>query len=122
MNIYHKLNKLNLRWVLCVNNTEPVNNYLARYLERCLIEHETKTSNTCPELQSIIKWIPQLWQYINKCIESYNSADVTLGPKLFFTMPFDINASKQWFINLWNHSLVPYIIETILEGVQVSYI
>ena len=92
-------------------------------MERCLIHHETIVANKCPELQMIINWIPKMWQYLNKCIETYNSADVTLGPKLFLNIPLDnTNESKYWFFELWNHSIVPYIIETILEGVQVGLI
>ena len=107
---------------MCINHAEPVNNFLSRYLERCLIDYEVKITNKSPELQLVINWIPKLWHHINKCIETYNSADVTLGPKLFSSVPMDANEAKLWFLNLWNHSLVPYIIETILEGVQVRNI
>ncbi len=32
----------NFKWVLCVNHTEPVKNYLYRYLLRRLVDHEIK--------------------------------------------------------------------------------
>jgi hypothetical protein len=109
---------------LCINQAEPVNNYLSRYLERCLVEYEVNSLNKNQQelslINSIVHWVPKLWQYLNKYIETYNSADVTLGPKLFTNVPMDVNEAKFWFIELWNHSLVPYIIETVLEGVQVN--
>lgn len=109
----------NFKWVLCVNHTEPIKNYLYRYLIRRLVDHEIKYQLRSVDLEKIIKWIPKLWQHVNKYIESYNSADLTLGPKLFSTFPMDYKLAQNWFIELWNNHLVPFLIETIKEGLQI---
>jgi neuron navigator 2 len=109
----------NFKWVLCVNHTEPVKNYLYRYLVRRLVDHEIKYQIRSSDLEKITKWMPRLWQHVNKYIELYNSADLTLGPKMFSTFPMDFDQSMSWFIDLWNSHLVPYIIETVKEGLQV---
>lgn len=63
--------------------------------------------------------MPRLWQHINKYIEQYNSNDLTLGPKVFTEVPFDFKQSLSWFIELWNSHIVPFMIDTIKEGVLV---
>ena len=109
----------NFKWVLCVNHTEPVKNYLNRVLTRRLIDHEIKFQMRSLDLEKITKWIPKLWQHVNKYIELYNSADLTLGPKLFTSFPMDYKQAQNWFIELWNNHLVPFLIETVKEGLQI---
>jgi len=43
-----------------------------------------------------------------------------LGPRLFLSCPMDVEAVQLWFNDLWNYSIVPYLLEAIKEGVQVS--
>lgn len=31
----------------------------------------------------------------------------------------DVEGSRVWFMDLWNYSLVPYILEAVREGLQV---
>jgi neuron navigator 2 len=107
------------RWVLYANHAEPVKSYLTRHLQRQLIQYEVQ-NQVDENLRMIVEWIPRLWLEINKCIETYNSTDVTFGPKLFANVPMDANASKCWFFDLWNNTLVPHIVETVIEGVQVG--
>ncbi len=109
----------NFKWILCANHAEPVKYYLERFLVRRLIDYEIKYQIRNIDLEKITKWIPKLWQHINKYIEVYNSADLTLGPKIFTTFPMDFRAAQNWFIELWNNHLVPFIIETVKEGIQV---
>ena len=114
LNLHHSF-----KWVLCVNHTEPVRSYLSRFLQRRLIDFETKSQTRSAELEKIVSWMPQLWQHVNKYIELYNSSDLTLGPKIFTSVPIDFKKSLTWFIELWNNHLVPFMIDTIKEGVQV---
>ena len=128
LNLHHQF-----KWVLCVNHTEPVKNYLSRYLERRLIDYESKMSmnkqqsSTQPihleqnlrELKSLYEWIPKLWQHVNKYIEAYNSIDLTIGPKLLITCPLDFKQAQSWFVDMWNNTLVPTMIDIIKEGIQV---
>lgn len=109
----------NFKWVLCVNHTEPVKNYLVRYLERLLIDQETRTNTKLADLEHLINWLPKLWLHVNKYIELYNSVDLTLGPRVFTTFPADFKHAFTWFAELWNEKLVPMLIDTIREGVQV---
>lgn len=43
------------------------------------------------------------------------------GPRLFLTCPMDITASQIWFIDLWNYSIIPYMLEAVREGLQVRF-
>lgn len=42
-----------------------------------------------------------------------------LGPRLFLSCPMDADGSRVWFTDLWNYSLVPYLLEAVREGLQV---
>ena len=44
-----------------------------------------------------------------------------LGPRLFLSCPMDVTAMRSWFNDLWNYSLVPYMLEAVREGLQVKY-
>lgn len=41
------------------------------------------------------------------------------GPRLFLPCPMDVDGSRVWFTDLWNYSLVPYLLEAVREGLQV---
>uniref|UniRef100_A0A2K6GXY8 Neuron navigator 3 n=1 Tax=Propithecus coquereli TaxID=379532 RepID=A0A2K6GXY8_PROCO len=41
------------------------------------------------------------------------------GPRLFLPCPMDVEGSRVWFMDLWNYSLVPYILEAVREGLQM---
>lgn len=111
----------NFKWVLCVNHTEPVKNYLTRFLERRLIDQETRQNNQnkSNELEQMIDWIPKLWLNVNKYIEMYNSIDLCIGPKVFSTIPIDFKQALEWFIDIWNQTIVPFMIDAIKEGLEV---
>lgn len=42
------------------------------------------------------------------------------GPRLFLSCPMDVEGSRVWFTDLWNYSLVPYLLEAVREGLQVG--
>lgn len=44
---------------------------------------------------------------------------VPIGPRLFLSCPMDVEGSRVWFTDLWNYSLVPYLLEAVREGLQV---
>jgi hypothetical protein len=106
--------------VLCVNNNEPVRSYLSRWLQRHLCEYEVRHDLNDNQLRNIFEWLPKVWRHVNNYIEHFNSADLTIGPKVFTTdLPMDTDLSCQWFIHLWNTKLVPFMVDTVREGVQV---
>ena len=41
------------------------------------------------------------------------------GPRLFLSAPMEIASCKTWFTDLWNYSIVPYMLEAVREGLQV---
>ncbi|XP_035257776.1 neuron navigator 3-like isoform X3 [Anguilla anguilla] len=109
----------NFRWVLCANHTEPVKGFLGRFLRRKLIETEIDRNMYSNVLIKIIDWIPKTWQHLNGFLEAHSSSDVTIGPRLFLSCPMDVDGSRVWFTDLWNYSLVPYLLEAVREGLQL---
>ncbi|XP_072322806.1 neuron navigator 2 isoform X4 [Scyliorhinus torazame] len=109
----------NFRWVLCANHTEPVKGFLGRYLRRKLIETEISTRTRNTELVKIVDWIPKVWHHLNRFLEAHSSSDVTIGPRLFLSCPMDVDGSRVWFTDLWNYSIIPYLLEAVREGLQL---
>jgi len=50
----------------------------------------------------------------------YDCLAAAVGPRLCFSCPIDCNQFPTWFADLWNYSIVPYMLEAIREGVQVN--
>ena len=109
----------NFRWVLTANHMEPVKGFLGRYLKRRLHQLELQTHSPQIQMEKVFKWLPTVWQHINSFLETHSSSDVTIGPQLFLSCPLDVNESQSWFADLWNYHLIPYLVETIREGVQL---
>ncbi|KAM6980909.1 neuron navigator 2 isoform 2-T2 [Aplochiton taeniatus] len=109
----------NFRWVLCANHMEPVKGFLGRYLRRKLIETEIGSRTRNVELVKIIDWIPRIWHHLNRFLEAHSSSDVTIGPRLFLSCPMDVEGSRVWFTDLWNYSIIPYMLEAVREGLQL---
>ncbi|GFW93032.1 hypothetical protein TNCV_4209671 [Trichonephila clavipes] len=109
----------NFRWVLCANHMEPVKGFLGRYLKRKLIEEEVRGGIRNAEIAKVIDWMPKVWHHLNKYLETHSSSDVTIGPRLFLSCPIDLSSSQVWFTDLWNYSVVPYVLEAVREGLQL---
>ncbi|KAL1006994.1 hypothetical protein UPYG_G00080320 [Umbra pygmaea] len=109
----------NFRWVLCANHMEPVKGFLGRYLRRKLIETEISSRTRNLELVKVIDWIPRVWHHLNRFLEAHSSSDVTIGPRLFLSCPMDVAGSRVWFTDLWNYSVIPYMLEAVREGLQL---
>ncbi|XP_059615180.1 protein sickie isoform X2 [Phlebotomus argentipes] len=109
----------NFRWVLTANHMEPVKGFLARFLRRKLFVLELMAHTPQPQLSSVLAWLPTVWQHINRFLETHNSSDVTIGPRLFLSCPLDMNDSQVWFTDVWNYHLAPYLVNAVREGVQL---
>ncbi|KAG8200466.1 hypothetical protein JTE90_000546 [Oedothorax gibbosus] len=109
----------NFRWVLCANHMEPVKGFLGRYLKRKLVEEEVRGGTRNTEIAKVIDWMPKVWHHLNKYLETYSSSDVTIGPRLFLSCPVDLASSQVWFTDLWNYSIIPYVLEAVREGLQL---
>ncbi|XP_030843943.1 neuron navigator 2 isoform X3 [Strongylocentrotus purpuratus] len=109
----------NFRWVLCANHMEPVKGFLGRYLRRKLVEYEISHNARNNDLIKMVDWMPKVWLHLNKFLETHSSSDVTIGPRLFLSCPIDLAGSQVWFTDLWNYSIVPYLLEAVREGLQL---
>lgn len=109
----------NFRWVLCANHMEPVKGFLGRFLRRRLVEEEVSTGLRLAELAKVVDWMPRIWHQLNQFLETHSSSDVTIGPRLFLACPMDVAGSQVWFTDLWNYSIVPYLLEAVREGLQL---
>ncbi|XP_063783472.1 neuron navigator 3 isoform X4 [Pseudophryne corroboree] len=109
----------NFRWVLCANHTDPVKGFLGRYLRRKLIEMEIENNMRNNDLIKIIEWIPKAWHHLNSFLETHSSSEVTIGPRLFLSCPMDVDGSRIWYTDLWNYSVIPYLLEAVREGLQM---
>lgn len=43
-----------------------------------------------------------------------------VGPRLFLSCPMDLDQAEIWFTDLWNYSVVPYMLEAVRDGIQVG--
>ncbi|XP_054270358.1 protein sickie isoform X2 [Macrosteles quadrilineatus] len=109
----------NFRWVLCANHMEPVRGLLGRCLARRLVEAECRAGTRDSDLVRVVEWLPRVWHHLNQFLETHSSSDVTIGPRLFLTCPMDTDGSQVWFTDLWNYSVVPYLLEAVREGLQL---
>lgn len=67
------------------------------------------------------------WAHESKKLESWIwiSTDLILflsstGPCFFLSCPVSVAEFKQWFIDLWNHSIIPYLQEGAKDGIKVN--
>ncbi|KAK0172666.1 hypothetical protein PV328_005959 [Microctonus aethiopoides] len=111
----------NFRWVLCANHMEPVKGFLGRYLRRKLLEHELRDADGTrnAEIAAVVEWLPRVWLHLNKFLETHSSSDVTIGPRLFLSCPMEVAGSQVWFTDLWNYSVIPYLVEAVREGLTL---
>ncbi|XP_071526574.1 uncharacterized protein [Panulirus ornatus] len=109
----------NFRWVLMANHMEPVKGLVGRVARRKLTQVEVEAGSRLPRLQQVLDWLPRCWSHINKFLETHSSSDVTIGPRLFLSCPGSLEGSQVWFTDLWNYSLVPYLVEAVREGLQL---
>ncbi|XP_050534791.1 protein sickie isoform X2 [Daktulosphaira vitifoliae] len=109
----------NFRWVLCANHMEPMKGFLGRYLRSKLVEHECRLGQRNTQLKKVIDWIPEIRNHLNQLLETHSSSEITLGPGMFISCPMELEASQKWFTDLWNYSLVPYIMEMVREGIKL---
>lgn len=107
------------KFILFSNHSEPVKGLLSRILQRRLIEVDTQNGTKNIELAKIIDWIPTVWHHINKFLETHNSSEVTIGPRIFLSCPMDVANSQVWFNGIWEYKIVPYVIKVVKEGLQM---
>uniref|UniRef100_A0A3B3DKW5 Neuron navigator 1 n=1 Tax=Oryzias melastigma TaxID=30732 RepID=A0A3B3DKW5_ORYME len=113
---------LSFRMVMFSNNVEPANGFLLRYLHRKAVEayqNEELNSAQRRALLHVLDWIPQLWYHLHTFLEKHSTSDFLIGPCFFLSCPVSVAEFRQWFIDLWNHSIIPYLQEGAKDGIKV---
>ncbi|XP_078026306.1 neuron navigator 1 isoform X3 [Epinephelus lanceolatus] len=110
---------LSFRMVTFSNNVEPANGFLVRYLHRKLMESEDERSLTNEDLIRVLDWLPKLWYHLHAFLEKHSTSDFLIGPCFFLSCPVTVDEFRSWFIDLWNHSIIPYLQEGAKDGIKV---
>ncbi|XP_069797769.1 neuron navigator 1-like isoform X2 [Narcine bancroftii] len=109
---------LSFRLVPFSNNAEPANGFLSRYLQRKLIESENVANANNNEILNILNWVPKLWYHLHTFLEMHSTSDFLIGPCFFLSSPVNVAEFREWFIDLWNYSILPYLQEGVNDGVK----
>uniref|UniRef100_A0A673J4T7 Neuron navigator 1-like n=1 Tax=Sinocyclocheilus rhinocerous TaxID=307959 RepID=A0A673J4T7_9TELE len=107
------------RMVMFSNNVEPANGFLVRYLHRKLMEAEDPRSVKNEDLLRVLDWVPGLWYHLHTFLEKHSTSDFLIGPCFFLSCPVTVEEFRTWFIDLWNHSIIPYLQEGAKDGLKV---
>ncbi|KAG9352824.1 hypothetical protein JZ751_017400 [Albula glossodonta] len=110
---------LSFRMVTFSNNVEPANGFLVRYLRRKLMEAEDEGSVGSEDLLRVLDWVPKLWYHLHTFLEKHSTSDFLIGPCFFLSCPVTVEEFRSWFIDLWNHSIIPYLQEGAKDGIKV---
>ncbi|MBN3293043.1 NAV1 protein, partial [Polypterus senegalus] len=110
---------LSFRMVTFSNNVEPANGFLVRYLHRKLIEAENESTVNNQDLLQVLDWVPKLWYHLHAFLEKHSTSDFLIGPCFFLSCPVTVEEFRTWFIDLWNHSIIPYLQEGAKDGIKV---
>ncbi|KAK9973803.1 hypothetical protein ABG768_024506 [Culter alburnus] len=110
---------LSFRMVMFSNNVEPANGFLVRYLHRKLMEAEDPRSIKNEDLLRVLDWVPRLWYHLHTFLEKHSTSDFLIGPCFFLSCPVTVEEFRTWFIDLWNHSIIPYLQEGAKDGIKV---
>ncbi|XP_061760513.1 neuron navigator 1-like isoform X2 [Nerophis ophidion] len=113
---------LSFRMVTFSNNVEPANGFLLRYLHRKVVEAYQKQEHDAEQHQALLcalDWVPQLWYHLHTFLEKHSTSDFLIGPCFFLSCPVSVAEFRKWFIDLWNHSIIPYLQEGSKDGVKV---
>jgi neuron navigator 2 len=111
----------NFRFVLWANHIDPVKGFLGRYLRRRLMVDEARRGARAPaDVQRLIDFLPKVLAHVNRFLETANSPDVTIGPRLLLACPLgSVDESRKWFVQLWNTTIMPYVTRAAREGLQM---
>ncbi|XP_077369715.1 neuron navigator 1 isoform X2 [Festucalex cinctus] len=113
---------ISFRMVPFSNNVEPANGFLLRYLHRKVVEAYQKKEHDASqhqELLCVLDWVPQLWYHLHTFLEKHSTSDFLIGPCFFLSCPVSVAEFRKWFIDLWNHSIIPYLQEGAKDGIKV---
>ncbi|KAJ0064180.1 hypothetical protein NL108_001489 [Boleophthalmus pectinirostris] len=113
---------LSFRMITFSNNVEPANGFLVRYLHRKAVETYQQRELDATQHQAlmhVLDWVSQLWYHLHTFLEKHSTSDFLIGPCFFLSCPVSVSEFRQWFIDLWNHSIIPYLQEGAKDGIKV---
>ncbi|XP_072305973.1 neuron navigator 1 isoform X3 [Eucyclogobius newberryi] len=113
---------LSFRMITFSNNVEPANGFLVRYLHRKAVEMYQQREPDAAQHQALMRvldWVSQLWYHLHTFLEKHGTSDFLIGPCFFLSCPVSVSEFRQWFIDLWNHSIIPYLQEGAKDGIKV---
>ncbi|XP_056131430.1 neuron navigator 1-like isoform X3 [Lampris incognitus] len=112
---------LSFRMVMFSNNVEPANGFLLRYLHRKAVEAQQQQRDPAGRqaLLYVLDWVPKLWYHLHTFLEKHSTSDFLIGPCFFLSCPVTVMEFRPWFIDLWNHSIIPYLQEGAKDGIKV---
>lgn len=90
---------------------EAVRGFMTRYLRRRLAEAELNEHCQCGEqMRCVFDFLGKVLAKVNEVIErGASGTDVTVGPRTFLQCPLEMESSREWFVELWNAKIVPYM-------------
>lgn len=96
--------------------THLILGFLARYLRRRIVQDELTGQCRCGEqLQCVIEFLSRTLEAVNDFIKDLNALD-TIGPRIFLQCPLSMEASREWFIQLWNSNIVVYMARIVRDS------
>ena len=113
----------NFRWISLSCQVEPTRGMLARVLRQRVLNVETKTRIYDGEMNLIVDFLIKLQSYLNRM------EGVLVTPSVFSSCPITTNpgqdpgayeASKRWFVQVWNESVVPKIVSGVREVIAMN--
>ena len=117
-------------------------NFLYRFLNKNLVKHQVlnyKSKDFVVMIEKIIIWLLDIYKYINDYVKKlgfpehllcndnvkkYFSCEIIyfyLAPFIFMDIPFSVDKSETWFIQLWNYTIIPYLTDLTKEKLKVSF-
>ncbi|KAI6184004.1 Adapter protein unc-53 [Aphelenchoides bicaudatus] len=95
---------------------EPIKGFLGRYLRRRIAQDEFTGNCRCgDQLQCVIEFLSRTLEAVNNFIKDLNALD-TIGPRIFLQCPLSMEASREWFIQLWNSNIVVYMARIVRDS------
>lgn len=99
-------------------------NFLHLYLNRNLIHYQVeqyKQKEACIIMEKVVAFVIDAFKvtmdFMNKLGNTENSSSHLV---YFMGLPFNVEQSERWFIELWNYSIIPQINDVIKMKLTVS--
>jgi len=84
----------------------------------CSVELSSVSQSVSSDIEQSPAVCLRRW-YRRELCSVINVLCLLLGPRLFLPCPMNTSESHSWFTDLWNFSIVPYLLEAVRDGVQV---